>query len=113
MTLADVTERLGPAVVRAHALLVLGPRELWAGCFQLQVSLMRPSKGQRKVKRIVWNGPTLGPAQRTLTGDVQLLQPRSLALMDPEGQAAGGPSCIWSRLTRTMETGLEKSGFGN
>lgn len=53
----------------------------------------------------VWKGPSLGPAQRTLTGDMQLLQPRSLALMDPEDQAAGVPSCIWSRLTRTVGDG--------
>ena len=61
----------------------------------------------------VWKGPSLGPAQCTLTGDVRLLQPQSLALMDPEDQTAGVPSCIWSRLMQQWEKGLEKPGFGN
>lgn len=61
----------------------------------------------------VWKAPSLGPAQCTLTGDVRLLQPPSLALMDPEDQTAGVPSCIWSRLMQQWEKGLEKPGFGN
>ena len=61
----------------------------------------------------VWKGPSLGPAQCTFTGDVRLLQPQSLALMDAEDQTAGVPSCIWSRLTQQWGKGLEKSGFGN
>ena len=49
--------------------------------------------GEREIRESkgtdVWKGPSLGPAPCTLTGDVRLLQPQSLALMDAEDQTAG------------------------